>query len=200
MKLAQLFAVAAFAGLTTITSHAAPIFLDFEGIGNGAQIGEFYNGGTDSYGNRGFNYGISFIGGAFAQRNSEGMYLRGETFTIRFDSPIALTGNGTNSAFSYLYSAANDTLVPVIHTLPPIQDDFFLRATGTDRFVGIIQSASQPLTAATFQNVSLDNITFPGTVAPADRIRSTDIPEPSTLALIGAGVFGLIAARRKLKS
>lgn len=201
MHLAQLVGAAAFAALAPLAAHAAPIFLDFEGIGNGALIGEFYNGGTDSYGNRGFDYGISFSGEAYAQRNGEGMYLRGGTFTIRFDPALALTGNtapgSTLSAFSYLYSTANDALVGVVHTTPPIRDDFFLRSTGTDRFIGIVQGASQPLTSATFSGVSLDDISFPGIAAPADRIRSSDIPEPGTLALLGAGVFGWIAARRR---
>jgi hypothetical protein len=37
---------------------ADPIVLDFEGIGNQAAINNFYNGGTDSLGNSGVNYGV----------------------------------------------------------------------------------------------------------------------------------------------
>jgi hypothetical protein len=47
-------------------SQAATIVLDFEGVGNGAQVLDFYNGGTDSAGNSGTNYGINFSADARA--------------------------------------------------------------------------------------------------------------------------------------
>ena len=42
------------------SAFAAPIVLTFEGVGNSAEILNFYNGGTDSAGNSGANYGIAF--------------------------------------------------------------------------------------------------------------------------------------------
>ena len=41
-------------------SAKAFVLLDYEGIGNGAYINNFYNGGTDSQGNSGINYGVTF--------------------------------------------------------------------------------------------------------------------------------------------
>lgn len=46
--------------LVASIAQAAPIVLDFEGVGDFASVNEFYNGGTDSAGNSGPNYGINF--------------------------------------------------------------------------------------------------------------------------------------------
>lgn len=53
---------ATLAGLIFATGSAvaAPIVLDFEGVGDKASVGNFYNGGTDSQGNSGPNYGVGF--------------------------------------------------------------------------------------------------------------------------------------------
>ena len=48
------------------TSHAATIVLDFEGAGELVNINDFYNGGTDSAGNSGTDYGIDFSADALA--------------------------------------------------------------------------------------------------------------------------------------
>jgi len=44
----------------SVTAPAAVITLDFEGIGDLAFIEDFYNGGTDSQGNSGEDFGVSF--------------------------------------------------------------------------------------------------------------------------------------------
>jgi len=41
-------------------ARADVVVLTFEGVGDGASIDNFYNGGTDSAGNSGTNYGVSF--------------------------------------------------------------------------------------------------------------------------------------------
>lgn len=49
-------------------TQASPVFkivnLDFEGAGNRAYLGSFYNGGSDSQGNSGDNFGVSFSNNA----------------------------------------------------------------------------------------------------------------------------------------
>jgi len=50
----------ALALASATAAKAAPIVLTFEGVGDQASINDFYNGGTDSVGNSGTNYGISF--------------------------------------------------------------------------------------------------------------------------------------------
>ena len=42
------------------SAHADIVTLTFEGAGNLARLGSFYNGGTDSLGNRGSNFGVLF--------------------------------------------------------------------------------------------------------------------------------------------
>lgn len=52
------------AGAAAVLSFATPAMgttvLNFEGVGNLAGVNDFYNGGTDSLGNSGINYGINF--------------------------------------------------------------------------------------------------------------------------------------------
>lgn len=45
---------------TCSAANASIIVLDFEGVGNNAAIEDFYNGGTDSLGNSGTDYGVEF--------------------------------------------------------------------------------------------------------------------------------------------
>ena len=54
-----IFILATQVALVTNAS-AIPITLDFEGVGDLANVDNFYNGGTDSQGNSGVNYGIGF--------------------------------------------------------------------------------------------------------------------------------------------
>ena len=42
------------------SATSAVVTLDFEGVGNQASVNDFYNGGTDSAGNSGVNYGVAF--------------------------------------------------------------------------------------------------------------------------------------------
>lgn len=56
------FACVGMALGVAIRANAAPVVLTFEGLGDRANINGFYNGGTDSQGNSGPNYGIEFIG------------------------------------------------------------------------------------------------------------------------------------------
>lgn len=57
-------------GLTlgVLASHAQAnvIVLDFEGVGDLASVDDFYNGGTDSQGNSGADYGIAFTSASLA--------------------------------------------------------------------------------------------------------------------------------------
>ncbi|MGO1502786.1 MAG: hypothetical protein ACTHWH_16050, partial [Marinobacter sp.] len=52
------------AGVFTLAAPvmAVPVVLDFEGVGSNANIDNFYNGGTDSEGNSGTDYGVEFSG------------------------------------------------------------------------------------------------------------------------------------------
>jgi len=63
----------------TGTVNAASIFIDFNGSQNGALIANFYNGGTDSFGNAGANYGVTFNEGATVRIDYGKTYLTNVT-------------------------------------------------------------------------------------------------------------------------
>ncbi len=91
-KAAALFALPLFllGGKANATIH-----LDFEGSADGALIQNFYNGGTDSLGNQGVNYGITF------GPNARIRVDHGRTYLTDFDK-ITLTA--AFEGVSFLYS------------------------------------------------------------------------------------------------
>ena len=100
---------------------AAPITLDFEGIGDNAFIQDFYNGGTDSDGNSGIDYGISF--GSYARglidrdAGGQGNFANEPTpdTTMYFLSGSAVLdyAPGFDSGFSFFYTTSLDASVTV---------------------------------------------------------------------------------------
>ena len=68
-KIASACAVAA--AVTAGSATAAPIVLDFEGIADFASINDFYNGGTDSNGATGTDYGVSFSADSIVLTDSD---------------------------------------------------------------------------------------------------------------------------------
>jgi hypothetical protein len=93
---------------------AAPIVLSFEGVGDLANILNFYNGGTDSQGNAGTNVGVRFVNGALGVRDADaggsGNIARepsGQTalFFLDVASAIMTVDAGFDTGFSFYYSA-----------------------------------------------------------------------------------------------
>lgn len=78
-------------------SHAE-VFLDFNGSANGALIQDFYNGGTDSFGNRGVNYGITFAPGAQVRVDS------GRSYLVLPGTSVFTLGSGFANDVTFLYS------------------------------------------------------------------------------------------------
>lgn len=117
-KIAFAIAIASLAG----SAAAVPIVLTFEGVGDEASINDFYNGGTDSAGNRGRNYGINFSSaslgsidlnaggtGNFANEPSASTivaFLRGSAATMNVAA-------GFNTGFSFFYSSSENGFVNV---------------------------------------------------------------------------------------
>lgn len=104
------------------TADAAVVVLTFEGIGNQASINDFYNGGTDSAGNSGTNYGINFstasLGLIDSDAGGSGNFANEPSAsTIAFFlSGSAATMNvaaGFDTGFSFFYSAFEDAFVTV---------------------------------------------------------------------------------------
>ena len=212
-KLALALVSTVFAG----SAFAAPIVLNFEGIGNGAQILDFYNGGTDSQGHSGVNYGISFgpnaLGLIDADAGGSGNIANepSPSTVMYFSSGSAILNNaaGFDTGFSFFYTSATTAVVNVYSGL---------NATGT--LLGSINLVAQynsncsgdPTGAfcnfspaglafagvahsidfgGTVNQIAFDDITF-GSATPGG-----DVPEPGTLALFGLGLFGTAAARRR---
>jgi hypothetical protein len=209
--------LAALCGVITLVSASAaagPITLTFEGVGNLASVNDFYNGGTDSQGHSGTNYGISFsntsLGIIDADAGGTGNIANEpspSTVLFFLDSNSATLNDpaGFTTGFSFFYTSSTAATVNVWSGL---------NATGT--LLGQITVVAQfngnnctgdptggfcNWTAAgvTFNGVAMsidfggtanqtayDNITFG-----SDKPGTPGVPEPASWALMLAG-FGLV--------
>lgn len=103
--------------------QAATIVLDFEGVGNLKSINNFYNGGTDSGGNSGINYGIQFSsasrGVTDTDNGGSGNFAHepsgSSTLSFTSSNNLAETMNvavGFETGFSFFYSSKSSS--PII--------------------------------------------------------------------------------------
>jgi hypothetical protein len=123
MKLPRLAIALAFTAVT-VSSQAAPITLNFEGISNypngtGTLINQYYNGGTASNGASGANYGVSFSDGAAllclntsgtecSNTSKGGSGVPGSEFYAMFfpnQNPVMNVDAGFDTGFSFSYSS-----------------------------------------------------------------------------------------------
>lgn len=201
-------------------AQAAPFTLTFEGAGNQANLNNFYNGGTDSQGNSGTNYGVQFGSNALSIIDSDaggsGNFANEPSAsTIMFfltGSAVLNYGAGFDTGFSFYYSSsqaasvnvydglnATGTLLGSISLLAQnasnsCQGDpygtYCNWSIGSLAFSGMAKSIDF---GGTVNQVGYDNITF-GSVTPA-------VPEPESYALMlaGLGLMGAVARRRKTK-
>lgn len=199
-------------------ANAEVIVLDFEGIGDQANINEFYNGGTDSMGNSGTDFDISFgsntLGIIDADAGGTGNFANEPSAdTIMF----FLTGTavlnyipGFETGFSFFYSSSTIASVFVYDGLDATGNllaTLDLDAQFNDNCAGDPNGAFCNWTAVgaafngvarsidfggTVNQIGYDDITFGSDVAGGPR----DIPEPAGYALMALGL-GLIAKKRK---
>ena len=114
MKAIRATVAAALLGATGAAS-AAVITLDFEGVGNSASVNNFYNGGTDSLGNSGTNYGVAFNSNALGLIDEDvggyGNFGNEPTpDTVLFfktGSAILNYAPGFTTGFSFFYTTVN---------------------------------------------------------------------------------------------
>jgi len=211
------FAAAAIAAVMAPASAA--VVLDFEGVGNLANINNFYNGGTDSQGNSGTNYGIAFstatLGIIDADAGGTGNIANepsGQTamFFLDASNSVLNAAAGFNTGFSFFYSSATAASVNVwsgLNATGLLLGTLNLTAqyngnncvgdpTGgfcnwTAVGVGFSGTAMSIDFGGTADYTAFDDITF-GSVTPG-------VPEPETYALMlaGLGIVGYMARRRK---
>ncbi len=219
MKSVQL-AVAAVLVVATTQASAVPITLTFESVGNTASINDFYNGGTDSAGNSGTNYGINFTSASLGLVDSDaggtGNFANEPSAsTIAFFlSGTAATMNvaaGFDTGFSFFYSAFADAFVTVYSGLNgtgtilatlPLLTNFNAGGCMGDPTgdachwdpvgVSFLGTAHSVDFGGVANQAGFDNITL------GSAIPGSGTPEPAAWALMIAG-FGLVgtALRRR---
>ena len=201
---------------------AAVVVLDFEGVGDLANINNFYNGGTDSQGNSGVNYGVAFstatLGVVDADAGGSGNIANepsGQTamFFLSASNSVLDVAAGFTTGFSFFYTSAGAASVSVWDGLGATGNQLgTLNLTAQFNGNGCVGDPNGQLCNWTAVGVAFAgtamSIDFGGTanLTAFDDITfgSKDpgpppIPEPSTYALMALGLAGIgfVARRRK---
>lgn len=215
-KLVRTIAVLALAGAASVAS-AAVITLDFEGVGNTAAVNNFYNGGTDSLGNSGVNYGVGFNSNALGIKDSDA----GGTGNIGNEPTpdtvlFFLTGSailnyapGFTTGFSFYYSTVSFggsvNVYDDVNATGNLIGSITLAALGAGPgdpngtfsnwdigSLGFAGTAKSIDFGGTVDQVAYDNITFGST-----RPDIVTVPEPAMAGLLGAALLGVFGLRRR---
>ncbi|WP_282605698.1 hypothetical protein [Pelagibius sp. Alg239-R121] len=213
--------------VSSLPASANVIVLDFEGVGDLASVGDYYNGGVDSQGNSGENFGVSFssaslaikdgdtkgipLNGNFANEPSPDtvlFFLQGNTATLTFDA-------GFTTGFSFFYTTQFDT--GFVNVYDDIDGTGNLLAT-LNLSLNWKDNGCTGDPTGDFCNwdpigVAFDGIArsvdFGGTLnqvgfdditfgsATPGRPRATVVPSPGTLSLFSVGLIGLAGFARK---
>jgi hypothetical protein len=199
-----LFAVAMVAGTPPLPGAS---LLTFEGLRQGEQVLNFYNGGTGSAGSSGTNFGVSFSanGFGFTSGNYAGepsaptvMFLTdGTSNTGRSISEILTVAAGFTSAASFFYTAIDaPASVSIFSDL--VQDPGALLAT-------LAMPTTPAIPAGKFSPFVFESLSFTGTARSLkftgpdnqlalDNIQLGSVPEPSAFALFTIGVGCVLLA------
>jgi hypothetical protein len=211
MNVSKLICSAAFAAMTT-GSQAAPILLDFEGLGSRASIDDFYSGGTDSQGHRGADFGVRFGRHAVALKeddpgaNFSGGLASNTIMFLRAEHAVLNVAQGFDGGVSFSFTtvafgadvrvydglgASGNLLgslsLPALGIGPDPANVFSNWAVGSLDFAGLAKSI---VFGGAANQVGFDNISF-GSTDPGM------LPEPGSLALVGLALLAGGAATRR---
>lgn len=204
---AALAVVAALASAPALAQST--VTLDFEGAAgyvNG--IGEFYNGGTDSLGQSGPNYGVSFSDAAVALSNDAlGPYFANAptplTVMFAFDgSAVMNVSAGMVDGLSFFYASSQNVLDAVNIWSGPDATGTLLASASLfgNAAVGCTESAycRFDLTSVRFAGVA-QSVSFGGDAPNVlfDDITVTVVPEPAAYLLFAAGLAVIGFAKRR---
>jgi hypothetical protein len=203
------------------SGSSSALVLTFEGAGDGATLNNFYNGGTDSLGNSGTNFGVAFGSDALTIIDQDAggrgnIANEPSPSTVLFfttGSAILNYAAGFDTGLSFFYSsgtAANVNIYDGLNGTGSLLATLSLMAQNTANncvgdpigdfcnwtaigtsFSGTAKSVDF---GGTVNFVGYDNVTI-GSATPEP---TGNIPEPSSLALLALGLAGsAFALRRK---
>lgn len=214
MTLKHLAAVSGLALLSCLPANAAIVTLDFEGVGDVQEVGNFYNGGA------GTNYGIDFSPGSLSIIDADaggtgniGNEPSPDTVLFFLDAGSAImnVAAGFTTGFSFFYSSVNDAgsvnVYDALNGGGTLLASLNLAALGFGpgdpngafsnwAAIGVLFAGTAMSVdfGGVANQIAFDNITL-GT----DKPGTSPVPIPATLPLL-AGALGLIGLLRRRKS
>ena len=194
-----------------VPALAVQTTIDFEGTQSFASISEFYNGGTDSAGASGTNYGVSFTASATSLSNDalNNYFSNAPTPGAVMFSPDSTAflnfGFGFWKSVSLYYSSDVSALNSI---------NIYSGLNGTGAILGsfsLDMNAQSGCSDTAYCNFEKTSVLFSGTGKSIgfggnaghvafDNVTITPVPEPTTYALLALGLagIGLIARRRSV--
>jgi len=204
----KLISVFAAGLLAAAPAFSAAVTLDFEGASSFQSLDGFYNGGTDTGGASGTNYGVSFGLDALALSNDElGPYYSNAPTSGAVLAPVGLdaalnASTGFIGQASFYYSAVEDTSVSIFSGL-----------NGTGTLLGTIELLANAQNGGCSDTAycywSLASLSFSGVaqsiqfgdaanVAGFDNVSLAPVPLPAAVWLMLSALGGVgVITRRK---
>ncbi len=201
-------ASALVAGLLSATgATAATINLDFSGATSNASVNDFYNGGTDSQGASGTNYGVSFAPSVLDLTNSADFtqFTNGPSNSAIYVNPGDVPGvmnlsSGFSGSLGLSYSSLGDTTVSIFSGLNGTGSSKTFTLTSNDDACTDVAACSWTSLLLDFTGVA-QSVEFGsnGGHALYTNINVAPVPLPAAglLLLCGSAGLGLFGARRR---